>query len=276
MSINDQRFKVLGMQNHWTLQIRYTQQDDEGLYLCQLNTNPSKSLLINLTIVVPTATILGSPELYFNSGSTINLTCIVTNVFEPPTYVFWFHNSTVLNFYSRERINVAVDAREKTTSTLTISNAKTSDSGNYSCNPSTTNATSITVHVYDPKVVIPGPPDIYLKSGSTIKLSCVISPHAEPPEFIFWYHENRVINYYSTSTAEVSMETAKYTTIAKLSVLNAQLSNSGNYTCSPTNVDSRSVMVHVLNDSTSSLCSSACFIGLINVILVTCYDLFFV
>lgn len=43
----------------------------------------------------PTAEIIGAPDLYIESGSTINLTCVVHNSPEPPAYIFWNHNHAV-------------------------------------------------------------------------------------------------------------------------------------------------------------------------------------
>lgn len=49
---------------------------------------------------VPTATILGGPDLYVDKGSTINLTCAIRFSPEPPAYIFWFHKNDVSNLMS--------------------------------------------------------------------------------------------------------------------------------------------------------------------------------
>lgn len=46
---------------------------------------------------VPTATILGGPDLHVDKGSTINLTCAVKYSPEPPGYIFWYHHDEVRN-----------------------------------------------------------------------------------------------------------------------------------------------------------------------------------
>nr|CAD7404280.1 unnamed protein product [Timema poppensis] len=48
-------------------------------------------------IKVPTATILGGPELHVDMGSTINLTCTIKYSPEPPAYIFWYHHDEVRN-----------------------------------------------------------------------------------------------------------------------------------------------------------------------------------
>jgi hypothetical protein len=44
----------------------------------------------------------------------------------------------------------------------------------------------------EPKTEILGGPDIHLKEGSTMNLTCVISDSPEPPTFIFWRHDDAV------------------------------------------------------------------------------------
>ena len=48
-----------------------------------------------ILFVVPIATILGSPEIYLDVGSTINLTCIIKHTPMPPADVQWKHNEKV-------------------------------------------------------------------------------------------------------------------------------------------------------------------------------------
>lgn len=50
-------------------------------------------------LTVPTATILGGPDLHVDKGSTINLTCTVKFSPEPPAYIFWYHHEEVIKLY---------------------------------------------------------------------------------------------------------------------------------------------------------------------------------
>ena len=100
-------------------------------------------------IAVPTATILGGPELYVGAGSTINLTCAIHFSSEPPAYIFWYYNENVLSYDSpRGGVSVITEkGGDVTTSWLLIQTAQPSDSGEYSCKPSNANTASIKVHV---------------------------------------------------------------------------------------------------------------------------------
>lgn len=66
----------------------------------------------------PTTQIIGAPDLYIESGSTINLTCIIENSPEPPAYIFWNHNNAVsivivVAVFLRHRHRLVLDARRR-------------------------------------------------------------------------------------------------------------------------------------------------------------------
>ncbi|KAK3868090.1 hypothetical protein Pcinc_026501 [Petrolisthes cinctipes] len=72
---SDQRFQVLHADNseRWTLQIKYAQPRDAGVYECQVNTEPKIYMAFTLNVVESVANLTG-PE-YVMAGSNINLTC---------------------------------------------------------------------------------------------------------------------------------------------------------------------------------------------------------
>ena len=102
-----------------------------------------------MVIAVPTATILGGPELYVGAGSTINLTCAIHFSYEPPAFIFWYYNDKVMSYDSpRGGVSVITEkGGEVTTSWLLIQAAQPSDSGEYKCKPSNANVSTIRVHV---------------------------------------------------------------------------------------------------------------------------------
>ncbi|KAL1506608.1 hypothetical protein ABEB36_005937 [Hypothenemus hampei] len=146
---SDQRFEALHVPHteEWTLRIRYPQKRDSGIYECQISTTPPVGIPVFLTIVEPITEILGSPELFINMGSTINLTCIVQNAPEPPT-ITWSHNSQVINFDSpRGGVSLVTEKGATTTSRLLIQKAVQKDSGLYTCTPSNAVAALVRVHI---------------------------------------------------------------------------------------------------------------------------------
>nr|XP_036220304.1 hemicentin-1 [Bactrocera oleae] len=147
---SDQRFQATHHQDSddWTLQIKWAQKRDAGMYECQISTQPVRSYFVRLNVVVPTATILGGPDLHVDKGSTINLTCTVKFSPEPPAYIFWYHHEEVINYdSSRGGVSVITEKGDVTTSFLLIQNADLADSGKYSCAPSNADVASVRVHV---------------------------------------------------------------------------------------------------------------------------------
>lgn len=125
----------------------------------EIKKNPGKNkiLLISFflhlilppaTVPVPTATIIGGPDLHVDKGSTINLTCAVKYSPEPPAYIFWYHHDEVISYdSSRGGVSVITEKGDVTTSHLLIQNADLDDSGKYSCSPSNADVASVRVHV---------------------------------------------------------------------------------------------------------------------------------
>ncbi|XP_050541076.1 zwei Ig domain protein zig-8-like isoform X2 [Daktulosphaira vitifoliae] len=157
--------------------------------------------------------------------------------------------------------------------TLHIKWAQKRDAGIYECQVSTQPVRSIfvTLNVVDsvppfhshedlldmmigdgdatkvPSASISGGPDIHVNEGSTINLTCVVKFSPEPPASIFWYHYDEVISYDSTRGG-VSVVTEKGDmTVSYLLIQDAVQSDSGKYSCIPSNADVSSVVVHVLN-----------------------------
>ncbi|XP_049792342.1 uncharacterized protein LOC126199464 [Schistocerca nitens] len=93
-----------------------------------------------------------------------------------------------------------------------------------------------------------GPEDVFVKKGSTISLTCSINVHSTPPGSVLWFHGASVVDF-DSPRGGISLETEKTEagTTSKLLVTKAQLADSGNYTCVPSNANPASVWVHVLN-----------------------------
>ncbi|XP_050680579.1 zwei Ig domain protein zig-8-like isoform X1 [Leptidea sinapis] len=160
---SDQRFQASHSPptDDWTLQIKWAQQRDAGVYECQVSTQPVRSFFVSLHVVdcdeiyqrmfadeVPSARILGGPDLHVDIGSTINLTCLIQFSPEPPAYIFWYHEDEVISYDStRGGVSVVTEKGAATTSYLLVQDATPADSGRYSCAPSNAELASVRVHV---------------------------------------------------------------------------------------------------------------------------------
>ncbi|XP_032528785.1 zwei Ig domain protein zig-8-like isoform X3 [Danaus plexippus] len=161
---SDQRFQASHspQTDDWTLQVKWAQQRDAGVYECQVSTQPVRSFFVTLHVVdcdeiyqrmysdgVPSARILGGPDLHVDIGSTINLTCLIQFSPEPPAYIFWYHEDEQVISYdsSRGGVSVVTEKGAATTSYLLVQDATPADSGRYSCAPSNAELASVRVHV---------------------------------------------------------------------------------------------------------------------------------
>nr|XP_037867259.1 zwei Ig domain protein zig-8 isoform X2 [Bombyx mori] len=161
---SDQRFQATHspQTDDWTLHIKWAQQRDAGVYECQVSTQPVRSFFVTLHVVdcdeiyqrmfsdqVPSARILGGPDLHVDIGSTINLTCLIQFSPEPPAYIFWYHEDEQVISYdsSRGGVSVVTEKGAATTSYLLVQDATPADSGRYSCSPSNAEVASVRVHV---------------------------------------------------------------------------------------------------------------------------------
>ncbi|XP_031626356.1 zwei Ig domain protein zig-8-like isoform X2 [Contarinia nasturtii] len=153
---SDQRFRAIHHPHSedWILQVKYPQHRDSGIYECQVSTTPHMSHYIHLNVIEPSTVIIGASDMYIESGSTINLTCVIEDSPEPPAYIFWNHNNAIVTYDSpRGGIRVTTRKDEASTSFLLIENAQPSDSGVYQCNPSNAKSKSVTVHVLNGKTL---------------------------------------------------------------------------------------------------------------------------
>ncbi|XP_014102611.2 zwei Ig domain protein zig-8 [Bactrocera oleae] len=147
---SDQRFTSIynKISGDWSLQIKFPQIRDSGVYECQVSTTPPVGYTMVFSVVEPITSIPGGPELYIDMGSTVNLTCIVKHLPDPPLTVHWTHNNEEINYDSpRGGVSVITEKGDITTSYLLIQRARISDSGRYACLPSNANSKTVNVHV---------------------------------------------------------------------------------------------------------------------------------
>ena len=95
--IADDRFQVLHSGEDWTLQVKFVQERDAGVYECQVTSEPKLSLLVQLAVVVPQTEILGEPDVFVKSGSAVQIKCVITQNLEQPSYIFWYHDQERVN-----------------------------------------------------------------------------------------------------------------------------------------------------------------------------------
>ncbi|XP_017781221.1 PREDICTED: protein amalgam [Nicrophorus vespilloides] len=154
---SDQRFQVIrpDKSDNWTLQIKFPQLRDSGVYECQVNTEPKMSLPFRLNVIESKARILGPTDLHVKAGSSVTLTCIINQGPHDLSTVFWYKGPDIIEVSTPHpneaelspRITIQSFWTDGLTSRLHISSAKLVDSGNYSCVPTIAAPASVNVHV---------------------------------------------------------------------------------------------------------------------------------
>ncbi|PBC30937.1 Hemicentin-1 [Apis cerana cerana] len=74
-----------------------------------------------------------------------------------------------------------------------------------------------------------------------------------PPQYVFWYHNNRMINYDTTRGSSVTVQTDSSSTQSRLTIHQAVESDTGNYTCSASNTKPASIYVFVTEESLANV-----------------------
>ncbi|XP_067632630.1 uncharacterized protein dpr13 isoform X2 [Eurosta solidaginis] len=145
---SDERFSAMQMKHSedWTLQIKFVQLRDAGVYECQVSTHPPTSIFLHLNVVAR-AEISGPPIRYLTPGSTLRLQCLVVQNTEASEFIFWYHDNRMINYDSDRGINVSTDP-DFQSSELTIQRTRREHSGNFTCVASNTQPASVLVHIF--------------------------------------------------------------------------------------------------------------------------------
>lgn len=134
---------------------------------------------------------------------------------------------------------------------LQIKYVQRRDNGTYECQVSTAAGTLsrlVHLHIAVPEAFILGADEHHVDAGSTINLVCIIEKSPAPPQYVFWYHNARMINY--DAARGVSVRTAPGPkTQSALHIRAAAPHHSGNYTCAAANAEPAHIYVYVSEGS---------------------------
>ncbi|KAF2362244.1 Immunoglobulin V-set domain [Trinorchestia longiramus] len=185
-------------------------------------------------------------ELHSQVGTTAVLHCATDHIGE--NTVSWvrrrdYHLLTVgLVAYSTDQRFSVRYVKNENDWQLHIRYVQKRDEGVYECQIATHPPISLlsTLHVVEATSEILGGPEKYMTMGSSLRLVCVLRKNTQPPTYVFWYHNDRMINY----DTKVKVDTGGEVSVLFLGEVGPQ--SSGNYTCMPSNAQSSHIIVHVL------------------------------
>ncbi|XP_056646510.1 hemicentin-2-like isoform X1 [Diorhabda sublineata] len=143
-------------------------------------------------------------------------------------------SSGVFTYTNDERFQI-LHAEGSDDWTLQIKYVQKRDNGTYEC------------QIVVPEATIQGTRsgEHHVDVGSIIDLVCIIERSPTPPQYVFWYHNDHMINY-DTARGGISVETVPGPrTQSRLTIRDTNDADSGNYTCSASNTEPASIYVFV-------------------------------
>uniref|UniRef100_A0A1B6CMM9 Ig-like domain-containing protein n=1 Tax=Clastoptera arizonana TaxID=38151 RepID=A0A1B6CMM9_9HEMI len=184
-------------------------------------------------------------------GGTTFLHCRVKNLGERT--VSWVRRrdwhiltSGLLTYTNDERFQV-VHSEKTENWDLQIKFVQKRDSGKYECQVGTGRGTIshyFNLHVVVPSAFILGSGEYHIGEGSSISLVCIIENSPIPPQYVYWYHNERMINYDSGRGVTVNTEPG-LKTHSRLVVNQVTRADTGNYTCGAPNSEPDTIYVFV-------------------------------
>jgi len=126
-----------------------------------------------------------------------------------------------------------------------------SDSGVYKCQANSHPPQFITVYlnVIDAYAKMSGPAEKFIKTGSELFLNCSFHDLQGRPDYVFWYHNSRMVSHSHDRGLRVQVSSASHST---LQLPDVRRSDSGNYTCAPHNLRPASVYIHIIDEDSNS------------------------
>ncbi|TRY67431.1 hypothetical protein TCAL_05246 [Tigriopus californicus] len=132
-----------------------------------------------------------------SKSKTTHLVCRIKNLGNQT--VSWLRHSdthlltTGLYTFTPERRFSAIHRSSSEDWVLEIRNVQLEDQGIYECQVSTTPVRSqlIALHVAEPVITMQGGPELHIKFGSRINISCEISNFPKPITYIVWYKDDK-------------------------------------------------------------------------------------
>ncbi|XP_033305607.1 lachesin-like [Bombus bifarius] len=223
----------------WNLHIKNVQKEDEGLYMCQINTDPMKSQTGMLSVVVPPDFIPEetSSDVMIREGGQVKLTCRARGV--PTPSISWRREDGKNIIIRKPFAGSALNQKSHVTSVneyhgeeLKLTKISRNEMGVYLCiaingvPPAVSKRISINVH-FSPVIHVPNQL-VGAPLGTDVVLECFVE--ASPKSINYWVKDNAMI--ISSQQHDVQMiEKSKFEVRMVLTIRNLQKDNVGTYKC---------------------------------------------
>ncbi|XP_044599615.1 lachesin-like isoform X2 [Cotesia glomerata] len=219
--------------NTWTLHIKNAKQEDRGLYMCQVNTDPMKSQSAFLEVVIPPDIISEetSGDMMVPEGSSAKLTCKARGY--PKPEIVWRREDRG-DIIVRD-INGGTKIRQTSVQgeVLILTKVTRSEMGTYMCIASNGVPPSVSkqmmLHVnFHPMIQVPNQL-VGAPAGTNVTLICQVE--ASPKAINYWTRETgeMIITNHKYTMSEERM--SDYSIQMRLIIRNLQKTDLGGYKC---------------------------------------------
>ncbi|XP_044256647.1 lachesin-like isoform X2 [Tribolium madens] len=225
--------------NTWMLHVSNVQKNDSGTYMCQINTDPMRSQMGNLEVVIP-PDILNDNESTQGSGvavegGTITLRCYATGVPEPT--VVWKREGGEKIILRHDGIREKQAMTTYHGETLTLTNVQRTDMGPYLCiasngvPPSVSKRMIVKVH-FHPLIRVSNQL-VAAPIARDVLIQCYVE--ASPKAMNHWMRNTgeKLIPSEKYIIEEVPIN--EYSLLMNLTIRNLEKRDFGGYTCSSSN-----------------------------------------
>ncbi|CAK9304547.1 unnamed protein product [Gordionus sp. m RMFG-2023] len=205
----------------YTLEVRDINDEDSGVYQCQISTDPLIYKDVELTVLYPPKIVYTPSDIYSQEGSTVKLSCNATGSPKPKIYWMRLDNDILpmggLKYLGYEMI---------------LNNMQRSDRGAYICvaeSPIGTHRRVVSVFMeFAPKIITEKRNLLVAQDlNSKAELECVVE--GTPKANVHWTYQGMEIHgdYYKTALLEEGYDTV----ISDLTIKNVKKGDLGDYTC---------------------------------------------
>ncbi|BES91852.1 Immunoglobulin domain [Nesidiocoris tenuis] len=211
----------------WNLHVKELRQSDRGWYMCQINTDPMKSQVGYLNVVVPpdildTGT---STDMVVREGSNVSFQCAASG--SPPPSITWRRESG-----EPITLPTGVEVISADGPVMNISRVSRLHMGAYLCIASNGVPPSVSKRIM---LIVHFPPMVWIQNqlvgameGDRMTLEC--HSEAYPKSINYWTGEKDEIIAHSAKFEPVTLEN-NYKVLMKLTINNVGPSDFGSYKC---------------------------------------------